>query len=75
MVCKACGCGCGTEWNPDVAGHHRCKSCSICFPGIARLNLENGKSITMSELQVGDRVQTGIGILCHISEVNKACGK
>ena len=22
----------------------------------------------MSELQVGDRVQTGIGILCHISK-------
>ena len=59
-VCKACGCKCGTEWNKDVAGHHRCKKCKNCFPGTARLTLENGKSITMSELQVGDRVQTGI---------------
>ena len=61
-VCKACNCGCGTEWNPDVPGHHRCKSSCDggCFPGTARLTLENGKSITMSELQIGDKVQTGI---------------
>ena len=30
-----------------------------CFPSSARLQLENGKSVTMSELQVGDQVQTG----------------
>ena len=72
LVCSACDCSCRTEWNPDVAGHHRCKKC--CFPATGRLILENGKSITMSELQVGDRVQTGISILCHISAVKKACG-
>ena len=33
---------------------------SACFPSIARVNLENGKVVTMSELKTGDRVQTGI---------------
>ena len=62
-VCKACGCKCGIEWNENVAGEHRCKNCGKgggCFPGTARVSLENGKSITMAELQVGDRVRTGI---------------
>ena len=58
-VCEACGCKCGSEWNPDVAGERQCKKCNKCFPATARLSLENGKSIMMSELQVGDRVQTG----------------
>ena len=31
-----------------------------CFAGVGRLFLENGQSISMSELKVGDRVQTGI---------------
>ena len=31
-----------------------------CFPSTARVSLENGKSVIMSELQVGDRAQTGI---------------
>ena len=31
-----------------------------CFPSTARVNLENGKVIKMSELQIGDKVQTGI---------------
>ena len=31
-----------------------------CFPSTAKVNLENGKSVRMSELQVGDKVQTGI---------------
>ena len=30
-----------------------------CFPSNARLLLENEKSVTMLELKVGDRVQTG----------------
>ena len=33
-----------------------------CFPSTAKVTLENGKSIKMSELQVGDRVQTGTDI-------------
>ena len=31
-----------------------------CFPSSARVMLENGKSVTMSELQIGDKVQTGM---------------
>ena len=30
-----------------------------CFPSIARVNLTNGKSVTMSELQIGDHVLVG----------------
>ena len=33
-----------------------------CFPSASRVSLENGESVTMSELQVGDKVQTGTGI-------------
>ena len=35
-----------------------CVTCA-CFPSTVRVSLENGKSVTMSELQVGDKVQTG----------------
>ena len=34
----------------------------ICFPSTASLNLQNGKSVTMSKLQIGDKVQTGKNI-------------
>ena len=30
-----------------------------CFPSMAKVNLENGKTVTMSELQIGDHVQAG----------------
>ena len=30
-----------------------------CFPSTAKVTLNNGKSITMSELEIGDKVQTG----------------
>ena len=33
-----------------------------CFPSMAKVKLENGKTVTMSELQTGDRVQTGMTI-------------
>ena len=33
---------------------------SSCFPSTATVNLENGKTVTMSELQVGNKVQTGM---------------
>ena len=29
-----------------------------CFPSTSTVNLENGTTVTMSELQVGDKVQT-----------------
>ena len=31
-----------------------------CFPSNIKLRLEDGNSVVMSELQVGDRVQTGL---------------
>ena len=34
-----------------------------CFPSSAKVKLQNGKSVTMAELQVGDKVQTGTCIL------------
>ena len=30
-----------------------------CFPSTARVTLENGKSVTMSELRKGDKVEAG----------------
>ena len=33
-----------------------------CFPSVATVKVENGKSVTMSELEIGDRVQTGTNI-------------
>ena len=34
-------------------------SSSGCFPSESRVKLENGESVTMSELQIGDKIQTG----------------
>ena len=66
-----CNCKCGIE---DLGvkhfgalfaanGRYQCKICKSnkkkCFPGSASIKLENGRSVRMSELQVGDRVQTG----------------
>ena len=31
-----------------------------CFPAVAEVKLKNGKSVPMSELEIGDQVQTGI---------------
>ena len=60
-TCAACNCPCGTEF--DEHGWQWCVACvRRCFPASARLTLENGDSVTMSELQTGDRVQTGINI-------------
>ena len=36
-----------------------CCKCPASFPGAGTINLESGKSVKMSELQIGDRVQTG----------------
>ena len=33
-----------------------------CFPSVATLKLANGRSVAMSELQVGDQVQTGFSV-------------
>ena len=31
-----------------------------CFPATAKVTLDSGKSVKMSELQIGDQVQTGM---------------
>ena len=55
QVCNPCGCLHGVCQNETRDGLKCCK----CFPGTARVTLERGESITMSELKIGDRVQTG----------------
>ena len=32
---------------------------ATCFPSAAKVTLENGKLVTMSEFKTGDKVQTG----------------
>ena len=44
---RSCHCGCSNGCSEG------------CFPSVSVVNLDNGKSVTMSELQVGDKVQTG----------------
>ena len=36
-----------------------CCWCRSCFPAAARVSLESGETITMTELKRGDRVKTG----------------
>ena len=45
-----------------------CCSCdsddsSDCFPSSARLSLGDGQSVLMSDLKIGDKVQTGEDVL------------
>ena len=57
ITCKLCYCDCGTciyaLLNTPI-----CCQCS-CFPSTARVSLENGRSVTMDQLQIGDRIRTG----------------
>ena len=39
-----------------------------CFPSVATVETENGKSLRMSRLQVGDMVKTGMDMNIHIPE-------
>ena len=63
VYCCKCGCGecgsCPVSFFGKVVTSYCC--ICRCFPGKARVSLENGNSLTMSELQVGDKVQTGKG--------------
>ena len=43
---------------PECAAEGRCDFC-VCFPGTARVSLENGETVQMSDLRKGDKVQTG----------------
>ena len=46
------------EANPCV-----CVACGdSCFPSSAKVILENGEVVTIPELQIGDKVQTGKSI-------------
>ena len=65
---RKCACGiCDNDPSNDYdifddEGKECCKcqkKKKVCFPAAARVSLENGKHIKMSELQIGDRVQTG----------------
>ena len=53
-----CRANCGQpycEYNRDLNIYE----CCDCFPASAKVSLENGKSVTMSELQIGDAVKSG----------------
>ena len=74
QVCNPCGCACGVCENG--VGGLKCCNCPFsssgsCFPTTARVNLEGGKSVTMSELQIGDRVQTGKDIKLILNHISK----
>ena len=47
---------CWPAENRDECHEHK----GTCFPSTAKLRLQDGRSVAMSELQVGDRVQTGL---------------
>ena len=53
-ICKVDGCKYSC-W-PDVFSCCKCDS-SSCFPSASKVSLESGKSVTMSELQLGDWVK------------------
>ena len=66
-VTRECACGvCHDDCayaNCDKNTNKECCKCinkfPSCFPAAASVSLENGKLVKMSELQTGDRVQTG----------------
>ena len=77
QVCSPCGCECGV-CEDGVGGLKccsNCPSCSSCFPTTARVTLESGISVAMSELQIGDRVQTGKDILLICIDILYIGGK
>ena len=56
-----CYAACKPGWICDSAninGKYYWECCD-CFPASAKVSLENGKSVTMSELQMGDAVKSG----------------
>ena len=58
--CCPCNCECGREVrNNRYVCKEECSNPNDCFPSTAMIKLEGGKSVTMSELMIGDRIQTG----------------
>ena len=49
-----------------------------CFPSTARVQIPNGKSVTMSELQIGDHVLVGKELFCfykkNLKDLSRFCG-
>ena len=39
---------------------------SSCFPSVSQVSLEDGKSVPMSDLKIGDKILTGMNITCKI---------
>ena len=57
-TCEWHGCEGRCAFDPGYCCN--CQFCPKgCFPAASKVSLENGKSVTMSELQVGDKVKTG----------------
>ena len=66
MCVARCG-GIKTHCCEGIPTHTKAPGASSsCFPSTASVNLQNGKSVTMSDLQIGDKVQTGtcISFIC-----------
>ena len=61
LICEAALSGvCKYVCWPDFTSCCDCYRKPKCFPAASKVNLKNGKSIPMSDLQLGDQVQTGI---------------
>ena len=56
-----------------TGGSTFCCSCNEsdndCLPASANAKLENGRSVTMSALTVGDKVQTGNNVIITMSQL------
>ena len=62
-----CQCTLVVDGGYTALGTYCCKCATTqCFPAAANIKLENGTPVTMSELTVGDKVQTGIKIIDNV---------
>jgi hypothetical protein len=55
----------------DVSARYECSvsivvRCQACFPGKALAKLENGNTVTLSELKIGDKIYTGVDRLSEV---------
>ena len=57
--CKHRKCASCKRYYRPAWGKSGCCECNPCFPADAKLSVESGKLITMSELEIGDKIQTG----------------
>ena len=59
FFCSSCKEYCPTRNRCFDEAENRCIGCLGCFPASSTVFLENGQSVTISELNIGDRVQSG----------------